>query len=275
MNKEAKLTLKIYSKDTKREWNRLVRDPYHKLEFDTTMRFLKKYLPKKGLILDAGGGPGRYSIELANLGYDVVLLDFVPANLELANKMIKKHKVVNKIKDVLQGSITDLSKYKDNTFDAVLCLGGPLSHVHPESERKKAVNELTRVAKKNAPIFISVMGKFGVLMCGPVRWVNEIELNSFEKFSLFGDDYLWHGGQAFAHYFELEELKNLFDKNKVNFVENVGLEGLATTCQEAINKMAGYHKKAWKNWLQAHERLCTHPTVVDSSMHFMVIARKK
>jgi len=63
------------------EWKRLVRDPFHRLEFDTTMLFLKKYLPKKGLVLDAGGGPGRYTIELAKLGYDVVLFDFVPGLL--------------------------------------------------------------------------------------------------------------------------------------------------------------------------------------------------
>lgn len=31
--------------------------PYHKLEFKTTLHFLEKYLPKNGLILDAGGDP--------------------------------------------------------------------------------------------------------------------------------------------------------------------------------------------------------------------------
>ena len=73
-----------YDKDADNEWNRLVRDPYHKLEWDTTQIFLKKHLPKKGLILDAGAGPGRYTIDLAKKGYDVVLLDFSKGNVELA-----------------------------------------------------------------------------------------------------------------------------------------------------------------------------------------------
>lgn len=60
------------------EWKRLVRNPYHRLEFDTTMHFLKKYLPNNGLLLDAGGGPGRYTIELAKLGYDIILFDLSP-----------------------------------------------------------------------------------------------------------------------------------------------------------------------------------------------------
>jgi len=38
----------------------LRKDADHQLEFIVTMHFLWKYLPKQGLVLDAGGGPGRY-----------------------------------------------------------------------------------------------------------------------------------------------------------------------------------------------------------------------
>jgi 2-polyprenyl-3-methyl-5-hydroxy-6-metoxy-1,4-benzoquinol methylase len=48
------------------------------------MHFLEKYLPRQGLVLDAGGGPGPYTIELAKRGYDVVLFDLSPKCLELA-----------------------------------------------------------------------------------------------------------------------------------------------------------------------------------------------
>jgi len=272
--KEIKLTHKIYSENVLREWKRLVKDPFHRLEFDTTLRFLKKYLPKNGTILDAGGGPGRYSIELAKMGYNVVLLDLVPEHLEFAKKKIKQAKVQNKIKDVIAGTITDLSKFKANSFDAVLCLGGALSHVHPEKERKKTISELIRVAKKNAPIFVSVMGKLGTLTRFH-RWVYEVkDTPHFKRFYLMGDDYQWHGGKAYAHFFELDELKFLF-ANKVKFLENVGLEGLATPAQEQINKMAKKEPIAWKNWLEMHDTLCTNPMVAEFSLHFMVIGKKK
>lgn len=275
MNKEQKLTRNLYNKYAMHEWRRLAKDPFHRLEFDTTMRFLKKYLPKKGTVLDAGGGPGRYTIELAKLGYKVVLLDLVSANLEIAKKQIKKAKVEKNVLDVVEGSITDLKMFRDNTFDAVLCLGGPLSHVAPALNRKKAISELTRVAKKNAIVAVSVMGRYGVMMCGPARWVNEIEMDAhYKRFSLTGEDYMWHGGQGYAHYFTLKELEDLMN-DKLCVVERVGLEGLATPQQDAMNKMARYHKRAWKNWLKSHEKLCTEPTVVDTSMHFMVMGRKK
>jgi SAM-dependent methyltransferase len=73
----------FYTSSVRKEWRRLIWDAYHRLEFETTLHFLEKYLPAKGLILDAGGGPGRYTLELARRGYQVVLLDMTPANLEL------------------------------------------------------------------------------------------------------------------------------------------------------------------------------------------------
>jgi len=274
MTKESILVKKLYSREVLREWKRLVKDPFHNLEFNTTMRFLKKYLPKKGLILDAGGGPGRYTIELAKQGYDIILLDFTPENLELAKIKIKKEKVESKVKGIIEGSITDLSRFKDKTFDAVLCLGGPLSHVHPAKERQKAVSELIRVAKKNSPIFISVMGKLGTITRFH-KWINEVkDKKHFREFYLKGEDYQWHGGKAYAHFFLLNELKSLF-KNKVRFLENVGLEGLATPAEEEINKMAKKEPKAWKNWLEMHDKLCTNPLVAEFSLHFMIIGRKK
>jgi len=99
----VELVKKYYSELGIKEWRRLVRDPYHRLEFDTTMYFLKKYLPRKGLILDAGCGPGRYAIELAKLGYDIVLLDLTPKMLELARRYIRRAKVQDRIKTDYRG----------------------------------------------------------------------------------------------------------------------------------------------------------------------------
>jgi ubiquinone/menaquinone biosynthesis C-methylase UbiE len=274
MRKEEKITLEYYKHNPLQEWRRLVKDPFHRLEFDTTMKFLKKHLPKnkKGLILDAGGGPGRYTIELAKMGYNLILLDLVPENLEFAKKKIAQAGVENKVKDIVAGTVTDLAMFESNTFDAVLCLGGVLSHIGPRKEREKAAIELVRVAKKGAPIFVSVMSKLGTLAHFP-RWIDEIRNTShFERIYSKGDDYQWHG-KYYAHYFELNELKSLFG-NKVVFIEEVGLEGLASQIPEIINKLAKKEPIAWENWLKMHHKLCTHPAVVELSLHFMVIARK-
>jgi len=233
-NKEVKLTKKNYGKDAIQEWNRLAKDPFHKIEFDTTIKFLKKYLPKKSFILDAGGGPGRYAIELAKMGHDVVLFDLVPEHLEIARNKIKKTKVQTKIKDVVEGSITDLSRFEDNSFDVVLCLGGPLSHINPESERQKAINELLRVAKRGALIFVSVMSKYGVLLATPFGWPQEVGYKKhFENLVSNGEDYKWRG-DGYCHYFTSLELEAIFAKKAVKIIEKVGLEGLNVS-PEATN----------------------------------------
>jgi len=88
--KSEALTEEVYSKAVRYEWRRVVKDPFHRLELETTLHFLKKRLPKKGLILDAGGGPGRYAIELGKKGYHVVLLDITTENLAFAKRQIRK-----------------------------------------------------------------------------------------------------------------------------------------------------------------------------------------
>jgi ubiquinone/menaquinone biosynthesis C-methylase UbiE len=274
MNSEQKLTERVYSGMVEKEWKRLKSDAFHRLEFDSTMYFLDKYLPKKGLILDAGGGPGRYTIELAKRGYEVVLLDLVASNLEMAKRQIKKAGVQNKVKGVTKGSITDLSNFKDSTFDAVICLGGPLSHVAPEYNRKRAISELSRVAKRGSLVFISVMGKFGTLLQSPQRWPEEVsKTKHFEDFSIKGDDYLWIR-KYFCHYFTRDELINITSK-KLKLVEIVGLEGLASSNHDAFNKMYKDYPNSYRNWMKMHYKLITNPTVVDVSQHILIMGRKK
>jgi SAM-dependent methyltransferase len=269
-----KLVKKYYAEYGIKEWRRLVKDPYHRLEFNTTMHFLKKYLPKKGLILDAGGGPGRYTIELAKLGYDVVLLDLTPELLEIAKRRIKKEKVQNKVKQISQGSIDDLSMFENNAFDAVICLGGALSHIVNKNQREKAIDELIRVTKKNAPIFISVIGRLAALVGELIRFPEEIENKKvFQRVRDTGD---YHGGYGFApcHFYLPDDLRESFEKRKIRILEMVGLEGLSTGHPKETNRLFKKYPKAWKIWWETHLKTCTHPTIVGISGHFMIICKK-
>jgi 2-polyprenyl-3-methyl-5-hydroxy-6-metoxy-1,4-benzoquinol methylase len=269
-----------YSEMREEEWRRLARDPYHRLEFDTTMHFFKEYSPRKGLVLDAGGGPGRYTLELAKLGYEVVLLDLTPELLGIAINRIKKAKVAEKVKQVLQGSIDDLSMFDENTFDAVICLGA-LSHVVDKEDRERAIDELVRVAKKDAPIFVSVIGRLAILVCGLVHWPEDMEIDGlYQKLDETGDYRGGPGvharGRSFApcHLYLSEELEGSFKKRGVKVLEMVGLQGLATRHQKETNRLFKKYPKGWKNWQELHLRTCTHRSMVDLSQHFMIICRK-
>jgi SAM-dependent methyltransferase len=261
-----------YSAHVSVEWQRLVKDAYRRLEFDTTLHFLTRYLPPAGLILDAGGGPGRYTIELARRGYDVALLDFTPANLASARQRIRRAGVVRRVKEVVLGSITDLSRYPDGTFDAVVCTGGPLSHVVDAAERSRAVAELVRVAKPGAPIFVSVMGRLSVLVIELTIAQPELELPHFIPLRDSGD---YFGGSGFTacHFFYPEEFRAAFEHSPVEVLEMAGLEGISSHHHKELNRVARDEAR-WKIWRETHFATCTHPAVVGISEHMLLVCRK-
>jgi 2-polyprenyl-3-methyl-5-hydroxy-6-metoxy-1,4-benzoquinol methylase len=74
----------FYDEFAPKEWERLQR---HRTEFAVSLRAINEFLPRPlRSILDVGGGPGRYAIELTRQGYSVTLLDISQGNLRLARQ---------------------------------------------------------------------------------------------------------------------------------------------------------------------------------------------
>ena len=255
------------------EWDRLQKDPYHMLEFNTSMHFLREHLPIKGLILDAGGGPGRYTVELAKQGYDLVLLDLTPGLLEIAKERISEAGIEDRVKKIVEGSIDDLSMFEDGSFDAVICLGGPLSHVLWKERRLRAAEELVRVAKPGAPIFASVIGRAAVCMNSVVYLWPELKEDP-DMYRTYTSTGHYPGGAGFTavHFYLPEELREEFE-DKTEVVGMAGLEGMFSTHAERYNKvheMGEYNELLW----ETHLKTCTYPSLVGVSEHFMIICRK-
>jgi len=273
----TKLVKGWYTKAARDEWNRLERDPYHRIEFITTTYFLEKYLPDSGLILDAGGGPGRYTIELAKRGYDIVLLDITPKLLEIAGEEIERAGVRERVKCIMEGTIVDLSAFDDETFDAVLCLGGPMNHILDAGQREKAAQELVRVAKKDSPLFVSVISRFGLLRTIMLEFPDEIQdcRHHWET-----GDYIPGvlpraevTGFTASHWFLPEELRDLFERYGVEALDMAALEGLSSHHHEEVNKLSE-NEERWQMWIDVLLRTCNHPSVVGISEHILLVGRK-
>lgn len=267
------LVREYYAVNVRIEWRRLVKNRYMRIEFDTTLHFLERYLPPKGLVLDAGGGPGRYTLELARRGYNMVLLDATQANLDFARRMVKRYGIASRVKEITCGSIVDLSAYADATFDAVVCTGGPLSHVLDPQDRQRAIAELVRVAKPGAPVFVSVIGRLAVLVV--VLLESQVELG-MPHYDLLRDkgNYLGERGFTACHFYLPEELRQEFTRDDVEIVQMVGLEGLNDHMVNAVDRLAK-DSKLFDKWWETHLQTCTHPAVVGMSEHLLIIVKKK
>ena len=142
-----------YNAFVEKEWLRLENNLHGMVEYENTMYLLCRHLPPNGSILDAGRGPGRYTIELARRGYRVTLIDISDEQLKLAERKIREAKV--SVESIQRMDICDLGRLPDASFDSVLCLGGALSYVLEKA--RGAIAELVRVAKPGAPLIFSVM----------------------------------------------------------------------------------------------------------------------
>jgi ubiquinone/menaquinone biosynthesis C-methylase UbiE len=268
-----------YDKNAAKEWGRLVQDGYHRLEFIVTMHFLKKYLPKDGLILDAGGGPGRYTIELARNGYDVVLFDLSRECLKEAEKNIRNAGVKNRLRKVIQGSVTDMSEFTDESFDAAVCLGA-LSHLVEKKDRESAASELVRVTKVGKPIFVSAINLYGVFRTVLERIQHEMLAPSHRSmFSQGVHRAEWHKNepdyQGFtdAYFFLPPELKGLFERHGVETLDMATCEGLSSHMKEETDQIYE-DKRKWRFWSTLILKTCTDPCILGLGEHFVYVGRR-
>ena len=117
-------------------------------EYITTMRYIEKYLKPNSKILEIGAGTGRYSVTLADMGYDVTAVELVEHNIEIMKKKVKPEHNIK----IYQGNACDLSFIDSDTYDIVLLLG-PMYHLFNDEDKNKAISEAIRVAKKGGIIY--------------------------------------------------------------------------------------------------------------------------
>lgn len=115
-------------------------------------------------ILDAGGGSGRFSIPLAEAGHHLVHLDISTQMLHLAQQGSMARAIAGI--EFVQGNIQDLSRFRDSSFDLVLCLDSPLSYCF--DSYTVALSEMVRVSRSH--LVLCVMNRTGVIAEGGVNF---------------------------------------------------------------------------------------------------------
>jgi ubiquinone/menaquinone biosynthesis C-methylase UbiE len=255
------------------EWERLRATRKATFEFENTVEYLKAHLPESGHVLDAGGGAGRYTVWLAEHGYEVTLVDLSDEQRRIAQQKVEDRNLSNHV-SIEAGDIRSLAG-SDGTYDAVLCCGGPLSHVVDADERATTLQELWRVATAGAPVFISVMGRLAVLqsitksaphlypllphLAETGDWSREVAQESLDEPEFVE-----------CHFFRVEELKRDLDREGFDVVAIAGLEGVASNFDHEVEEA---NEKQQEYLAEVVQETREDEAVADLSNHILAVCR--
>lgn len=110
-------------------WGRPDSDAGHRVSREVHRRFLRRFVPRGARVLEIGAGADRFTTELAARGCRVVVTDPSSARLAAHERRVRATPAERSVlrREVLDA--TDVSRYADGEFDAVLAYGGPLSSI--------------------------------------------------------------------------------------------------------------------------------------------------
>jgi SAM-dependent methyltransferase len=257
-----------YNSDPDREHFRLDR---HQLEHDLTWRYLERYLPTQGTILEIGAATGRYTLELAKRGYQVTAVDFSALLLEECRKSIVVNGLESRV-HFLIADARDLSEVTKRGYDAVLLMG-PLYHLIRETERKQALKEAFARLRKGGVLFSTFISRFGImgdLLRDIPNWIeDEAGVRSLLEKGHRPDE---HPRGGFRGYFaRVSEIAPFHEAIGFETLAVAGVEPGISADDESYNRLTG---KQRQQWLDLFYKISTEETIIGASRHLLYVGRK-
>jgi ubiquinone/menaquinone biosynthesis C-methylase UbiE len=237
-----------------------------KIEFLTTMKYINKFLKKGMRVLEVGAGTGRYSLAIAEKGFQVDAVELIEHNIDIFKSKITGNCNIN----VIQGNAIDLSCYNDETFDITLVLG-PLYHLFKDEDKKQAISEAIRVTKKGGVVFISYCMNDATIIGWGFQKGNILEgietgIVDRETFKCLSNPSL-----LFEMYRkeEIDKLMAAYDVERLHFVAT---DLVTNHMRSTIDEM---DEKMFETYLNYHFSICERADLVGITHHSLDIFRKK
>ena len=261
----------MYDADPEREWTRMDR---HRTEFHITLAALAEHLPPPpAAVLDCGGGPGRYAIDLARQGYRVTLFDLSAGNLALARAKAAEAGIT--LAGFEQGTALDLSRLGAESFDAVLLMG-PLYHLLERAERQQALAEAYRVLRPGGPLFAAFIARFAAHRDCAGRYPDRLLAEADVYAEILRSGRLPptpDAPEAFSAYFARpEEAESLIWGAGFELATLLGVEGFVSVVEnDGVNTLNG---PAWEAWCEANWQVAADPLIFGAVEHLLAVAHK-
>lgn len=222
------------------EWSRLTRSRRGELNYLVHMDVLQHHIRESMSVLEIGAGAGVFTKELVRMAKRLTVADLSEVQLDLNRQHMRELGLLNLVGKYRKVDLSDLGEFEDCSFDAVVCVGGPLSYLLDHA--KRGVQEALRVVRSGGIVIVGVMALINTVIrfmggliqerdaigAGNLRWVLETGLQDRDHNP---------ASEHYCHMMTSADLDALLVDEGVEVIEKraPGLLSLAT--EDALNEM--------------------------------------
>ncbi len=144
------------------EWTRLTRSRRGELNFLVHMDVLERHINTGMDVLEIGAGGGVYTRELVHMAGRLTVSDISEVQLALNRGHMRDLGVLDRVDEYRVLDLADLGALEAESFDAVVCVGGPLSYLL--DREADGVREVLRVVRPGGIVVLGVMSLINTLV---------------------------------------------------------------------------------------------------------------
>ena len=240
------------------------------VEFAVSMKYIHKYLERLAVktqkavseiqILDIGAGTGRYSVALANEGYDVTAVELVKYNLGILKKKGSSVKAY-------QGNALHLKRFLDSSFDMTL-LFGPMYHLFGDDDKVQALLEAKRVTRPGGYILVAYcMNDYSILTYGFKE--NHIK-ECLENGSIDASFHVAGSKENLYDYVRLEDIERFNQRAGLKREQIIAPDGPADYMRPVLNAM---DEESFQLFIKYQLSVCERADLLGASSHTLDILK--
>ncbi|WP_283134510.1 class I SAM-dependent methyltransferase [Rhizohabitans arisaemae] len=273
---DSATTKSFYNTWGANEWDRLESSLENQINYRIHKAMLAEFVGPGDAVLEAGAGPGRFTIELARAGAQVTVCDLSDVQLGINREKVAEAGLTDRVTGWHQADIVDLSRFPSGAYDAVVCVGSVLSCVLDRVP--EALAEIVRVTRPGGVVIVSVTSRHGYLRAGlaPIlRLAGAGQLAAIDSAVTSGDIVGINAGTELltTHFFTWAELRDALTAagceiaavSASNFLsaESADLDPALLADPEVMEAFVRWELEA-----------CRAPGAVDGGTHIIAVARR-